>query len=48
MKTGAFKEFALQTPESGPHGLTADTDGNIWFTANSKGYIGKLNPDDRS
>ena len=29
---------------SGPHGLVADKDGNIWFTANSKGYIGKLNP----
>src|SRR5207253_3485235 len=29
---------------SGPHGLTADKDGNSWFTANSKGYIGKLDP----
>ena len=39
-----IKEFPLPTPQSGPHGLTADKDGNIWFTANSKGYIGKLDP----
>ena len=37
--------IALPTPESGPHGLTVDEDGNIWFTANSKGYIGKLDPE---
>jgi virginiamycin B lyase len=42
--TGKFKEFPLKTPGSGPHGLAADTEGNIWFTAISKGYIGKLNP----
>ena len=29
---------------SGPHGLVADRDGNIWFTANFAGYIGKLDP----
>ena len=34
----------LKTPQSGPHGLTVDKDGKIWFTANSKGYIGKLDP----
>ena len=27
---------------SGPHGLVADRDGAIWFTANFAGYIGKL------
>jgi virginiamycin B lyase len=42
VKTGQIKEFRCPTPQSGPHGLTADRDGNIWFTANSKGYIGKL------
>ena len=31
-------------PDSGPHGLVADQDGNIWFTANFAGYIGKLDP----
>jgi virginiamycin B lyase len=28
----------------GPHGLVADRNGNIWFTANFAGYIGKLEP----
>ena len=44
-ETGAIKEYPLKTPQSGPHGLTFDKDGNIWFTANSKGYIGKLDPE---
>src|SRR5437899_7492712 len=43
-KTGEVKEYQLKTPRSGPHGLVGDKDGNIWFTANSKSYIGKLNP----
>ncbi|MGH7792452.1 MAG: virginiamycin B lyase family protein, partial [Thermodesulfobacteriota bacterium] len=43
-KTGQIKEYPLKTPNSGPHGLVADQEGNIWFTANYKGYIGKLNP----
>ena len=33
----------LKTPDSGPH-LVADRAGNIWFTVNFKGYIGKLDP----
>ena len=33
-----------EIPDSGPHGLTADAAGNIWFTANSAAYIGKLDP----
>jgi virginiamycin B lyase len=37
-------EFHPDTPMSGPHGLVADRDGNIWFTANFAGYIGKLDP----
>jgi virginiamycin B lyase len=43
-KTGAMKEFKLETPNSGPHGLTEDKDHNIWFTDNTGGYVGKLNP----
>ena len=43
-KTGVMKEYPLKMAGSGPHGLVADKDGNIWYTANSKGYIGKLNP----
>jgi virginiamycin B lyase len=34
----------LKKPDSGPHGLVADSQGYIWFTANYKGYIGRLNP----
>ena len=34
----------VKTPASGPHGLAFDKEGNLWFTANSKGYIGKLDP----
>ena len=29
---------------SGPHGLVADRESKIWFTAAFKGYVGKLNP----
>src|SRR6516162_8316940 len=39
-----FKEYPLKTAGSGPHGLVADKDGNIWFTAISGGYVGKLDP----
>jgi virginiamycin B lyase len=42
--TGRITEYHLDTPMSGPHGLVADRDGNIWFTANFAGYIGKLDP----
>ena len=28
----------------GPHGLIADTDGNIWYTAQLAGFVGKLDP----
>src|SRR5271155_3889188 len=34
----------VDTPDSGPHGLAADQEGNIWFTGNFAGYIGKLDP----
>jgi len=42
--TGAFKEWPLPTPDSGPHGLVPDKDGNIWYTGNAAGLIGKLDP----
>ena len=41
--TGATKEFPLP-PDSGPHGLTEDDVGNIWFTGISQNYIGRLDP----
>src|SRR3970282_1378455 len=34
----------LKTPRSMPHGLAADKEGNIWFTAQGGGYMGKLDP----
>jgi virginiamycin B lyase len=34
----------LPTPGSGAHGLVSDRDGNIWYTGNSAGLIGKLDP----
>src|SRR5437588_16445 len=43
-KTNDMKEYPVKTPASGPHGLAFDKAGNLWFTANSKGYIGKLDP----
>ena len=30
------KEFPMTTPQLGPHGLVADKDGDIWFTASFK------------
>ena len=39
-----MREYPLRTADSGPHGLVADGEGNIWFTANYKGYVGKLDP----
>ena len=50
--TGEFKEYPIKAPPEsarlpygvGPHGLTADAGGNIWFTAQLAGYVGKLDP----
>src|SRR5262249_26577961 len=43
-KTEQFKEYALPTPNSGPHGLQPDNAGNIWYTGNSAALIGKIDP----
>jgi virginiamycin B lyase len=42
MTTGQAKEFPLPTPNSGPHGITSDAEGNIWYTGNTAAHIGKL------
>ena len=42
--TGQIKEFPLTTADSGPHGLVADSEGNIWYTANRAALIGRLEP----
>ena len=45
-KTQQFKEYHL--PEgSGPHGLIADHDGNVWFTANFKRLYRQARSQDR-
>src|SRR5438477_12319634 len=36
--TGQCREFALTTPDSGAHGLMADGEWDIWFTAIARGY----------
>lgn len=35
-------EFPIPTPSSGPHGITAGPDGNLWFTENFAGKIAKI------
>ena len=39
-RTGQFTEYHPDTPSSGPHGLVADKDGNIWFTGNLIVFVG--------
>jgi len=41
---GAFQEYALRSRTPARTALVADSSGNIWFTGNAKGYIGKLDP----
>ena len=43
-KTGAMKEFPLDTPNSGPHGLVEDSSGNIWYTGINVQEVGKVDP----
>ena len=44
VSSGQIKEFRLPTPDSGPHGLTADSRGQIWYTGNRAALIGRLDP----
>jgi virginiamycin B lyase len=48
VKTGKFSEYPLgHKKKASPHGIVADDQGNIWFTASvggDNGYIGKLVP----
>lgn len=43
-RTGAMKEYPLDTPNSGPHGLVEDQNGNIWYTGINVAEIGKVDP----
>lgn len=52
--TGVKREYPLKKLQNaagkflpygvGPHGLIADSDGNIWYTAQLAGFVGKLDP----
>jgi virginiamycin B lyase len=42
-ETGEMQEYRLPTAAL-PHSILADAQGNIWYTGNSNGMIGKLNP----
>ncbi len=42
--TGSVTEYALPTPNSGPHGLVADAVGHIWYTGNAARLVGRLDP----
>src|SRR5262249_3404451 len=39
---GGVDEFAVPTRDSGPHSITAGSDGSIWFTERSASKIGQL------
>jgi virginiamycin B lyase len=43
-RSGAMKEFPLDTPNSGPHGLVEDRDGNVWYTGINVHELGKVDP----
>jgi virginiamycin B lyase len=45
--TGAMQEYQLPS-SARPHSIVPDTDGFIWYTGNSNGTIGRLNPADGS
>ena len=37
-------EFPVPTANSGPYGITAGPDGNLWFTESGGGQIGRITP----
>jgi virginiamycin B lyase len=39
-----MKEYPLDTPNSGPHGLVEDRDGNVWYTGINVQEVGKVDP----
>jgi streptogramin lyase len=42
--THAVAEFPTPTAASAPAGITAGSDGNLWFTESAAGQIGMINP----
>ena len=41
---GAFTEFTIPTANSGPLGIAAGADGNVWFTETNGDKIGRITP----
>ena len=44
IKVGAISEVAIPTRNSGPVGITAGPDGNLWFTEVNGNKIGRITP----
>jgi virginiamycin B lyase len=42
-KTGQFRKYQL-APGTNPHSCLVDAHGNVWFTGNANGTIGKIEP----
>jgi virginiamycin B lyase len=42
--SGTITEFATPTINSGPYFITTGPDGNLWFTEQYVGKIGRINP----
>src|SRR5258708_25185668 len=41
-KVGTITEFPVPTSSSGPNGITAGPDGNLWFTESNANQIGRI------
>jgi streptogramin lyase len=41
---GTVREFNVPTASSMPEGITAGPDGNLWFTEQLAGEIGRITP----
>jgi virginiamycin B lyase len=41
---GLFAEYAGPTAASGPFGIVAGSDGNLWFTEDDGNKIGRITP----
>src|SRR3989475_10233139 len=43
-ETGKVTDYPTPTAVSGPHGIIVAPDGAVWYTANFRGRIGRLDP----
>jgi streptogramin lyase len=44
LPSAGVTEFPVPTPGSGPVGITAGPDGNLWFTENAANQVGRITP----